>query len=197
MSKICYFFATRDDLLGVSEDIESSRPLRYTRFDHVTKLPPESFASAADIPHLGIATHPSAGGGDTYLVCDREMTVKPRPLRTVTIADLERASDTEKKRLMPVLGVERFAIDQLFNPDTITFDAGGIWKGNILLNGSIGSASDSKISLELMKRFISTIKSKFKKVRAFYVGPQAMDLLKKGARLTISEDSPTNYDLKA
>jgi len=97
---------------------------------------------------------------------------------------------------MALIGVDRFAIDQLDNPDTITFTPGGVWKEDILLHGGIGTASQSKTSEALMKRFRTIVKKAFVKVQAFYVGPQAFELLRRGKRLTISAQSPQEFDLR-
>jgi len=93
-------------------------------------------------------------------------------------------------------GTDRFIIDQLLNPDTITFTVGGLWNNEILLHGSVGTASQSKSSQMLMRVFHDALNKQFVKVRAFYVGPQALELLKNGKRLTISAQSPQQFDLK-
>jgi hypothetical protein len=46
-----------------------------------------------------------------------------------------------------------------------------------------------------MKRFNSAVKKTFTKVKAFYVGPKALELLERGMRLTISAQSPREFDL--
>ncbi len=196
MSKICYFYSTKKDILGVTEQLESSDPIKYVRFGQTTKLPPESYSSAMQIPHLGIATHPSSVGCEKYLVCDPETTIRPRPLKTLSESDVNRSIIPNKEPLIDLIGVERYALDQLFNPNTITFSSGGLWKDQFLLHGGIGTASQSEFSEELMKRFLSAIKKSFIKIKAFYVGPQALELLKNGTRLTISAQSPLEFDLK-
>jgi len=112
---------------------------------------------------------------------------------TISIAGQEITVD--RRHLKAVVGLERFSIDQLVNPDTITFTAGGLWNGEILLHGRFGTASESKSSQELLKRFGDAIATEFTKINAFYVGSNALELLKRGTRLTIAEQSPREFDL--
>jgi hypothetical protein len=74
--------------------------------------------------------------------------------------------------LKQMIGVSRYAVDQLINPDTITFAAGGIWNNDILLNGGIGTASQSDGSSALFKRFRSALRKNFTKVKAFMLVPK-------------------------
>lgn len=192
MSKILYFYATKSDVLAVTSEIESKHPIKYVHFGHTTCLRPETFTTAEQIPHLGIASHPSAVAGDKFLVCDAAKKIQGRQLKTLTEADAAK-SDFDLK---PLIGKTRYAIDQLGNPDTISFAAGGTWKDGTLLHGSIGTASKSKRSLSLMREFELEIKKQFVRVKAFYVGPEALQLLKNGKRLTAAQQSPPEYDLK-
>jgi hypothetical protein len=177
VSKQCHFYSTRDDLLAVTERVERSLPIKYIRFGHVTELPPETFKSAAQIPNLGAATHESAVGCEKFLVADSLLAIRSRQLNTLA-------------------GVNRFTIDQLHNPNTVVLNPGGLWKGEILLHGNVAAAHNTEVSSSLMKLFRSAIKSEFKRVRAFWVGPQALEMLKCGKRLTLAEQSPREYDLK-
>jgi hypothetical protein len=88
-------------------------------------------------------------------------------------------------------------VDQLRNPDSVTFTPAGIWDDDVILHGRVATASDSEASQALMRRFHVAIKKGFAKVKAFYVGPQAMELLKAGKRLTIAAQSPREFDLAA
>jgi hypothetical protein len=49
--------------------------------------------------------------------------------------------------------------------------------------------------MELMRRFHEAIKRNFSKIRAYYVGPEAYELLKRGKRLTINEHAAREFDL--
>jgi hypothetical protein len=66
---------------------------------------------------------------------------------------------------------------------------------DVLLNGHVGTVSDSALAGELMKRFQTAFRSHFSKVGAFLVGPTALALLDAGKRLTASARSPREFDL--
>jgi hypothetical protein len=195
MSKICYFYATKDDLLALTERVEFAAPIKYVRFGQTTQLPPESFKSAAQIPNIGVASHSSATGCEKFLVCDSQTIITPEKLKVLTEEDVTRSIMANKGPLKALVGLDRFAFNQLLNPDTICFTLGGLWEDEILLHGSVDTASQSKRSLALMKRFQIVLRKTFVKVKAFYVGPQALVLLKNGRRLTISAQSPKEFDL--
>jgi len=195
MNKLYYFYATRGDLLSIIEAFEAAGKVQYFRFGQTTKLPPESFTSAAQIPNLGIASHSSAVGCRKFVVCDTQTAIKPRQLKTLSQEDVDLSDCPNEPSQKALIGVERFAIDQLFNQDTITFSPGGMWNEEILLHAAIGTASNSQMSLALMNRFKMAIKKSCIKMRSFYVGPLALELLKNGTRLTISAQSPREFDL--
>ncbi|XVJ59925.1 MAG: hypothetical protein HEQ23_11200 [Tepidisphaera sp.] len=89
-----------------------------------------------------------------------------------------------------------YVLDQLHNPDTVVLTPAGMWKDDVLLHGLVSTVSDSPIAKEIMKLFAAAIKKQFVKVRSFWVGPDALALLKRGKRLTIAAQSPAEFDLK-
>src|SRR5262249_40111153 len=108
---------------------------------------------------------------------------------------LEPETPLNLRRFRGIDGGERVCIDQLINPDSVTFTPGGIWKEDVVLNGAIGTASDSAVSQALMKRFQAAVKKTCTKVRAFYVGPRALTLFEAGKRLAGAVQSPREFDL--
>jgi len=173
------FFALKDDLLALFEIIENKGPLFYMRSDKKYLTPKfDVYGRGSEIPNLGIATCESAIACDTYLVYESGASIQARVIGE--------ASKTPS-----------YLIDQLVNPDTITFSFGGIWKGETVLYGRVAtvSASFSKSAKHLMSRFQSAIRKQFTKIHACYVGPNALELLKAGNRFTIAEQSPREFDL--
>src|ERR1700677_2444630 len=92
MSKSHQFFATRDDILGITRLLEADAPVKYVRSGMATSLPPETFDSAAHIPNLGTASSPSAASCDSFLVCEPETKIIPRRLKTLTEDDVNRTT---------------------------------------------------------------------------------------------------------
>ena len=179
MKKGTHFFALKEDLLPVLEIIERDYPLKYVRMGNFLKeeFADESFLRGADIPHLGRATAESASSSQAFLVTERDLPINVRFLKTAT-------------------GIERCLIDQLINPDTVTFLPGGLWKQDVLLYGRVATVSDTLIAKELMKRFQGPIRKQFTKIGMFWVGSRALELLRAGMRLTGAEQSPREYDLR-
>jgi len=175
-TKLIPLYAEKEDLLAVLEALESDGSVKYVRTGG--QLPEPSliaFDHAKDIPNLGKATSETGNFCDTFLVCKSELQIVPRSAR--------------------VLGQERFFIDQLCNPNTVTFIPAGMWNQEILLAGCVGTASDSQESQKLMKRFHSAISRRFVKIKAYWVGHRALELLQSGKRLTIAVQSPPEFDL--
>jgi hypothetical protein len=170
------FFAVKEDLLPMLEDVERRGPLDYVRTGDFSSPEYERYARGVDLPDLGKASRESASTSESFLVCVEGAPIYPRHLRGTD-------------------GPDRFFIDQLINPDTITFSSGGMWTEDILLYGSVGTASNSETSKLLMKRFRAAIRKHFRTIGAYYVGPGARKLLESGKRLTIAQQSPPQFDL--
>jgi hypothetical protein len=169
-------YAVKEDLLPVLEALESDGSVKYVRRGGQLLEPTLiAFDHAKDIPNLGKATAETGNFCDTFLVCKSELQIVVRSAR--------------------VLGQERFFIDQLYNPDTVTLTPAGMWNKEVLLAGYVGTASDSVESQKLMKRFHSAIRRRFVKITAYWVGHGALELLPSGKRLTSAVQSPPEFDL--
>src|SRR6185436_21178155 len=164
MSKTTLFYAVRDDVLLALKDFEARQYVKYVTMGGYSLPDYELFLNGSDIPDLGKATQPAAGGCDSYLVFRHETPVRMREIGKNPQA-------------------RGFVMDQLVNPDTIEFTPAGIWNDEIVLHGRVATASDTPCSQGLLKAFRSSIKKHFVKVKAFYVGTNALELLKQGRRL--------------
>jgi hypothetical protein len=171
------FYATKADLLQIFAVAEASTLLKYARTGRYAQPQPPIFASGASIPELGTADNDASIACDSYLVLDRSTDAQVRPVQ-------ERDGTTS------------FFVDQLINPDSIVITAGGIRAPGVLLSGRIGTASDSPRSQALMKLFAGPFRKRFRRVKAFWVGPDALIELERGTRLTMAAGSPAEYDLK-
>ena len=175
--KSIHFHAVKEDILQVISVFESGGSVKYVLTGNFLANEISEgisvYESVDEIPNLGEATADSSAACESFLVCDQTTPITPRSLQESG----------------------RVCIDQLFNPDTVVFKPGGIWSEEVLLEGQVGTASDSDESQRLMKRFNSAIKKTFTKVKAFYVGPKALELLERGTRLTMSAHSSHEFDL--
>lgn len=174
--KNIYFFALKKDILFVLDFVENSHHIKYILTGKFFDLTQQTFLRGSDIPNLGLANNDSSINCETYLVLDEEVLVNPRVINQID-------------------GSQRSTIDQLLNPDSVTFTAAGIFGEEVVLQGRIATASDSKRSQELMKLFSVAFRKNFKKVKAYWIGPDAQLVLDSGKRLTSAVQSPSDFDL--
>ena len=172
-----HFFATRDGLFPVIAAFEAKESVKYVltglhRSSDLTVYDSGREIATLDMP----APHPNAICGYNYLVALENDTVKIRSCPQNS-------------------GGIRYAVDQLVNPRTIAVLHGGLFRPGVLLYGRVGTVSDDPVALRLYRRFSSVLTKNFRKIRAFWVGPDAAKLLASGCRLTIGADSPTEFDL--
>src|SRR5258708_40197396 len=116
--KRVHFFALRDDLLTMLEIIENGGRLKYVRSGQyplggVLNI----FSAGREIPNLGRATNCNAIGSDTFVVSEPQVVITPRPIAVT----------------------EHVAVDQLWNPDTVTFTPAGIYNEEIVLYGRVAT----------------------------------------------------------
>ena len=66
----------------------------------------------------------------------------------------------------------------------------------VLLAGQIGTASGDGASLRLFLAFSRIVRSQFVKVKSYWLGSEAVQLLDSGGRLAATPNAPPEYDLK-
>lgn len=171
-----HFFALPDDLLLVFEAVESKAAVSYTLagvFD-TPELSPVHAGRA--LPSLYLPAPGSSTDCATYLVLPVEVAVQIRPVPTS-------------------LGPTRFAVDQLFNPASVTLSHGGFDANLALISGRVATASDAPQARRLQSAFSNAIGKLFERVNAYWVGPKAMEHFQRGGRLTFNASSPPEFDL--
>lgn len=173
-SRGLHIYATKRDLIELIEPVEGQLEVRYTERGHARHGEPKVYDSVTQLPDLGIATSESASTCRGYLVHDRRARLKVRPVGTDG----------------------RFSIDQLENPDTVSFGPGGVLGDDILLFGRFATVELLEFSTQFMKAIRSSARKRFERIQAFYVGPEAAQMLDQGKRLTAAAQSPREYDLR-
>ena len=118
------FFGDKEDLISMLQLFESKKPVKYVRMGHFSKSGIEVYKSGEEIPNLGKATADSSIACESYLVCDPMTVVNLRSLHSIG-------------------NLERVCLDQLVNPDTVSFTPGGKWSENIILHGRVATVSES------------------------------------------------------
>jgi hypothetical protein len=90
----------------------------------------------------------------------------------------------------------RYGVDQLSNPRSVVVRPGRLIDERILLAGQIGTTSGDPASVRLFSAFSKAVRKHFVKVKSYWVGPEAVQLLDSGGRLTATLKAPPEYDLK-
>jgi hypothetical protein len=172
-----HIFATKADLEKLLQAIESKQELQFVRaglFDSPTL---NRVTTLLNDTNLGIATKGDNNHETRYLVAGQKESIK---IETVPQHG----------------GGTKYAIgSQKVNPKTIIFWPGGVFGETCVIAGSAGTISEDEASLAIFKLFSKEIKQQFSKIKSFYVGKEAGELLDKGWRLTSSVKSPPLYDL--
>ncbi len=172
-----HFFATPNDLLPVLEQAEKKLSLAYSltglfEFPHVTII-----EAGAQLPSLNLPAEGSSANNPTYLI-----TLSGH------IIDVRQVPQSA--------GGIRYAVDQLTNPDSVTFAHGGLFSPDTLISGRVATVSDTPVAKSIQSAFSNAIGKLFTRINAFYVGPGASEMLGRGCRLTHAVQSPPEYDLR-
>lgn len=174
--KQLHFYAVDDDLPSVLRAIEAIEPLQYVLTGNFLDEPRERYDTVAALPRVGIADRETGSVCRSYLVAPKSASIQHR---TTTATD----------------GRTRTLIDQLVNHDTVVVRPAGRWRDDLVLAGNISTAWPTDVSASLMKQCASAMRKSFTKVNTYFVGPAAMKALQSGQRLTISAQSPKDFDL--
>src|SRR4051812_47589780 len=173
-----HFYALPEDLLVVFAAIEKDRQLRYTPMGVFEDSTVPSVQNGALLPTLrDPPPSTSAISGHRYLVTRHEVVPSARRISLSTCGT-------------------RYAIDQLNNPDSMELLPGSWHSSRAILYGRVGTCSESATSRQLFSYFKRAIGKHFRKINAFWVGPQAETAWKQGARLTGGLSSPPENDLR-
>jgi hypothetical protein len=172
-------YATRNDMLYGIHRIEKVKPVEYVLTgmfdnDYVTRYP-----SVDDLPNFGI----SVSG---------EHLLEPQYL----VVPAGTAIQTE--RIPQRRGGIKFAINPRLNPiEHILFHPGGLYRDEALISGEMGlGVTYNEVSVDIYELFSNELFEDFVTVKAFHVGPEALELLKKGFRLTPGIKSSREIDLQ-
>jgi hypothetical protein len=181
MMKQILFFATPNDIRPIISALEAAGDIGFVRVgNHDTENPP--VLSGGDLPQPGIATHETASGSISYLIV-------PREGRLHVGHYISEDPDT--------FGQKRWSVYNGFNEESVEMTLAGIWDDNTLLPGSIKTMHTSKFAQSMMRAFQAALrKQKFEKVQSWWLGQEALDMLRAGKRLsTTAVQSPPEYDL--
>ena len=178
-SKQINFFATKNDLTPLAENIESAFELQYVEMGLFDESRIGKYTSFSAIPGVGLTKcHSSPTKDHRYMVVPRELaiTVREVPLRK---------------------GGMKYAIDPMLNGSCVELSPGGIFVGkeNVLILGRCGVVSSDDFSNRLYRKISLAIKRDFRKIGWVFVGKEAEEKLRIGWRLVRDEKLPRDMDL--
>ena len=173
------FFATKNDMLHIFENyvLKYGKKMQYVEEGNHYNCPITIYNSINELPELGFLDSPNHCSLSYLVLSDSELI------------------NTESLYLKDRSKV--YAVYQNLNPNSVVFSPSGIYKKNkSLIHGQLSTISESDISKALFKEIKSVIKNSFLNYKGWYIGAEAKNLYGKIRFVTISADSPTEYDLK-
>ena len=173
------FFATPNDIVPTLARFESNAPLKFVGLDNLATPDREIYLESSEIPNPGISTHESGNGSAGYMVSNRD-------------------TKNNVHTFVGQNGEKRWTLDNCDNEETVILTMAGLWRGEMLLPGLLATLHETPVAQQLMKWFLAALKvEKFTKVDGWWLGKEALEMLKAGKRLsTTAEQSPPDFDLK-
>jgi hypothetical protein len=189
MSRYLTVFALRSDLLLALERVERRTPLTYR---HVfcgtevwdTEAVPvwHSAAAVEDMGAVAVARGETVGRG-YFLILPQAVPFRLRRVKQVGT------------------GSWRYFVDQVLNPASVTFQAGGPLGDDAIVPGELSTATPRRAGFDLLEAIRRAVRREFAPVRYahaspyVYVGPAAYAAAQTGARLAYSRNAPRSMDL--
>lgn len=171
-----YFFATGNDISAVLSTLEERFSVAYFEGNRLSGAIPQRWKSVLEVPSLGCAT------------ADQEILCRPY---LIMRADAKEVVNS----LVMFDGHRRYDLYQEDNPESVSAILGGYWKDGSLISGHFVASSDQEFPKKLMAALRKAMRGSFKRIGAFWVGPEALARLRDGKRLCTAIQSPPEYDL--
>lgn len=177
--KRVFFFATPHDIIPVLRRFEANAPLKFVVMGNITTPNRAIYLQSSDIPNPGIATHETGNGSTAYMVSLRD-------------------TKNNIRKFVGKSGEHRWTLDNGDNEESVILTMAGLWEDGTLLPGLIDTLHQTSVPQQLMKWFLSALKQEgFTKIERWWVGREAMAMLRSGKRLTTTAvQSPPQFDLK-
>ena len=171
------FYATQADLKRLFQRIEAHARLTYYKVGEFDSLRQMRCHSGLDLPHLGFLSDRYYEDQPVYLATYRGSLFFPAPV------------------LLKGLKFQ-YRVTTASLPRAITLMPGGRFDENTILLGQLVTNSSHPHAHSLMMSFVQAIRAVFTRVRAAFVGSEALTCLDAGARLTPCVDFSSDYDLQ-
>jgi hypothetical protein len=177
MMKRIFFFATPADIIPILKRLESNAPLKFVSTENMATPDREIYLDSTEIPNPGVSTHESGHASTNYLVSHQN-------------------TKNNVHAFVGTKGEKRWVLDNSDNEESVNLTMAGIWK-DMLLPGTMDTLHETPVAQQLMKLFVAALKAEgFTKVDMYWIGKEALEMLKAGKRLTQAEQSPPEFDVK-
>lgn len=177
--KRTFFFATPADIVPVLRRFEANAPLKFVEMGNLTTPDRAIYLTSSELPNPGISTHESGGGSAAFMVSHRD-------------------TKNHMNAFHGIKGERRWTLDNCDNEETVILRLAGLWN-DMMLPGLMDTLhTKNDVAQQLMKWFLSSLRQEgFTKVESWWLGREALAMLKAGKRLsTTAEQSPAQFDLK-
>ncbi|MFC2250028.1 hypothetical protein ACETRX_10420 [Labrys portucalensis] len=176
------FFSTQSDISPVITSLEKDSGVIFVRSGHYDIMDPPVLSSK-DLSNVGIATSETASTSISYLIMPSNSKIISR----------EYISEDPM-----TFGRKQWSVYNGFNEDSVEMTLAGIWEGKVLLPGSVKTMHNTPFAQMVIRKFASLLKqAQFKKIQSWWLGPEALQMLRAGKRLsTTAVQSPPDYDLR-
>lgn len=171
-----HLFATHQDVIHILMCVESTHEITYTECGLFDSSRRRSVTSYELLSGLGVAEHGRSQLERTYLITldGSPVVVSPVPQRR---------------------GGIKYAVDQQANPGSVAFRPGGVYRGDAVVAGMLGTIHDDDVATALLRSFGECIKKNTRTFNHHHVGAEAEALWVDGRRLTHNVLGSTEYDL--
>jgi len=175
MSKQILFFAVKNDFIKILKKFEKNTNVCYISMGLFDEIPTNINSLLHPDLNIGFVKNGDWNHNDSYLIYPSHFEPKIESI--------------EQRR-----GGIKYAVDQSNNKDSILILLGGDFEKRTIIASRISSISNSDFSKKSISLLNKIIKSEFKKINNFYVGPEALEYMKRGFRLTASVNSPMSLE---
>jgi hypothetical protein len=177
LKKRHFFFATKSDLVNNIKALEEQRALKYAKCGLYDTRNYTEYRSIDEFDQLGINIS-GESSDKRCLVVDAQTKINVREIKLSA-------------------GGCSYSIDQQENPTSIMFWPGGLHESGCLIRGEINTLWDqNEQAWELYKFFAKGCVKKFKAIRGWYFGPEALTLAGKYRFITMTIKQPREYDFE-
>ena len=176
MSAPLHVYLTRADWLAVTSALERRCPVRYVRQGEVDGEV-QSWSAAQDAPDFGVAPTGDESTNPHFLILP---------------AAAEPVARTAERRA----GVDRRVVDRLGNPRSLQVRPGGAFGALYVIVGEVALPTEGEWAGKAHLALLEELAAATVEVQGFRVGPEALERMRRGVRLTPYIDGDTLYDLR-